>query len=58
MNENWHCVPCKSVRGRVAVIDTETTGLNPKISEVLQLAIIDGDDGTVAYNEFFDVHID
>lgn len=58
MNESWHCVPCKSVCGRVAVIDTETTGLNPKISEVLQLAIIDGNDGSVVMNEFFDVHVD
>lgn len=49
-------VPVKSVRGKVAVFDIETTGLNPKISEVLQLAIVD-EDGVVL-NDFYDVHID
>lgn len=57
MKDDWMTVPCRSVRGRVAVIDTETTGLNPRISEVLQLAIIDGEDGSVVMNEFFDVHV-
>lgn len=50
------CVSCRSVRGRVAVLDIETTGLNPKVSEVLQVAIVDGDDGGVIVNSFYDVH--
>lgn len=58
MNNRCKAVPCRSVKGRAAVIDVETTGLNPKVSEVLQLAIIDGDDGSVVLNEFFDVHSD
>ena len=58
MSSNHRCVPCRSVVGRAAIIDVETTGLNPKVSEVLQLAIIDGDDGSVVLNEFFDVHSD
>ena len=58
MSGQCKTVPCRSVRGRAAIIDTETTGLNPKVSEILQLAIIDGDDGSVVLNEFFDVHSD
>lgn len=49
-------VPVSSVKGKVAVFDVETTGLNPKISEVLQLAIVDQDG--VVLNEFYDVHTD
>lgn len=49
-------VPVSSVKGKIAVFDVETTGLNPKISEVLQLAIVD-EDGVVL-NDFYDVHID
>lgn len=49
-------VPCRSVKGRCAILDVETTGLNPKISEVLQLAIVDSVDGGVVLNDFYDVH--
>lgn len=51
-------IPVKSVTGRVAVLDVETTGLNPRISEVLQLAIIDADDGSVIVNRFYDSRFD
>ena len=56
MSDCYKAVPCRSVRGRAAVIDIETTGLNPRISEVLQLAIIDGNDGGVVLNDFYDVN--
>lgn len=58
MSDCFKAVPCRSVRGRAAIIDVETTGLNPKISEVLQLAIIDSVDGGVVLNEFYDVTAD
>lgn len=41
---------------RICVLDVETTGLNPKISEILQLAIVDGSDGSVILNKFYDSH--
>lgn len=58
MSCDFKPVPCRSVKGRCAILDVETTGLNPKISEVLQLAIVDSVDGGVVLNDFYDVHSD
>lgn len=48
-------VPLRWIRKceRVAVLDVETTGLNPAIADVLQLAIVD-QDGNVVLNSFYD----
>ena len=35
------------------VIDTETTGIDPQVDEILQLSILDGDNGKVLFNECF-----
>lgn len=50
-------IPAKCARGRACVLDVETTGLNPKISEVLQLAVVDADSGDVVHNKFYDAHL-
>lgn len=47
-------VPCYCAADHAAIIDVETTGLNPKVCDVLQLAIIDGDTGDVIINKFYD----
>lgn len=47
-------VPCYCAADHAAIIDVETTGLNPKICDVLQLAIVDGDTGDVVINRFYD----
>lgn len=51
--KTWTTSPVRSVIGRVAIIDVETTGLNPSVSEVLQLAIVDGEGDLIA-NRFYD----
>lgn len=58
MSDCYKAVPCRSVRGRAAILDVETTGLNPRVSEVLQLAIVDSNDGGVVLNDFYDVSVD
>lgn len=47
-------VPCYCAADHAAIIDVETTGLNAKICDVLQLAIVDGDTGDVVLNRFYD----
>lgn len=46
--------PCCYPSGRAAIVDVETTGLNPRVCDVLQIAIVDGDTGDVVANRFYD----
>lgn len=50
--------PCGFVGGRAAIIDVETTGLNPRVCDVLQLAIVDAGTGDVVANRFYDSRFD
>ncbi len=40
-------------KGKVVVLDTETTGLEPEWEEILSLAVIDAADGKIIFNEMF-----
>lgn len=45
--------PCTSVFGYAAVIDIETTGLNPDVDDILQVAIVEAWSGGLVCNRFF-----
>ena len=42
---------------RTIVLDTETTGLDSSIDEILQLSIIDADTGETLFNEYFKPYV-
>lgn len=56
-------IPMSIIRedARVLFVDTETTGLNPSVSEILQVALVEADAGgheEVLLNRFYDVRAD
>lgn len=41
------------MKSKRIVIDTETTGLDPNEDEILQLSVINVNDGSTIYNQYF-----
>lgn len=45
--------PCTSIFGNAAVIDIETTGLNPDFDDILQVAVVEARTRAVVCNYFY-----